>query len=108
MKYLLTATIGLQLLVATAASAATPAPAKSTAPIKPITMTCRDFLSYDVVTRPQIVYWSEALNQKKKPEDAQIDVESINALVPVLVQDCQREPQASFWTKMKNDIKNAF
>jgi acid stress chaperone HdeA len=108
MKYLLTATLGLQFVVATAAFADTPAMATYTAPIKPMTMTCRDFLSYDVVTRPQIVYWSEALNQKGKPQDAQIDVDSINSLVPVLVQDCQREPQSSFWTKMKNDFKSAF
>ncbi len=108
MKYLSIAILGLPLVAATAASAATSAPAKSTAQVKPMTMTCKDFLSYDVVTRPQIVYWSEALKHKGKPEDAVIDVDQINSLVPVLVQDCQRVPRASFWTRMKQDIKSAF
>jgi acid stress chaperone HdeA len=96
------------LVVAASASAAPPAAAKTNPPLKPQTMTCSDFLSYDVVTRPQIVYWSEALNQKGKPEHAVIDVDRINSLVPVLVQECQREPQTSFWTRMKQDIEKAF
>ena len=108
MKYLLTASLGLPLVVAAAASGATPPPAKPTPPLKPMTMTCSDFLTYDVVTRPQIVYWSEALNQKGKPENSVIDVDRINSLVPVLVQECQREPRSSFWTRLKQGIKDTF
>ena len=27
-------------------------------------MTCREFLEYDEVTRPQIVFWSEGFSKK--------------------------------------------
>jgi len=39
-------------------------------------------LSYDEATRPQIVYWPEAINGKGKPESATIDVERVNGMVP--------------------------
>jgi len=34
--------------------------------VKATELTCEEFLSYDEVTRPQIVYWSEGLNGKGK------------------------------------------
>jgi hypothetical protein len=76
--------------------------------IKPTTITCQEFLAYDEVTRPQIVYWSEGLNRKGKPKDAVIDIDRINNLVPVLVDDCTKEPQSSYWQKMKREMKRIF
>ena len=84
--------------------------AKETAPktgkaVKPTEMTCEEFLSYDEVMRPQIVYLSEGLNRKGKPEEAVIDVDRINSLVPVLIEDCKKAPQSSYWQKMKARFK---
>jgi len=80
-------------------------PAKAGKSVKPAQMTCEDFLSYDEVVRPQIVFLSEGLNRKGKPEDAVVDVDRINTLVPVLVEDCKKEPQSSYWQKMKARFK---
>ncbi len=64
------------------------------------TMTCQEFLSLDEVTRPKVLYWAEGVNHKGKPEDAVIDVDATNRLVPVIVQECKATPHASFWQKM--------
>jgi hypothetical protein len=65
-------------------------------------------VAYDELTRPPIVYWSEALNGKGKPESATIDVDRINSLVPVLVEDYRQAPEASYGTKMKQEFKKTF
>lgn len=113
MKKLALLAIGLTVAMANSVMADTPAkPAMPTAKpakaIKPTELTCQEFLSYDEVTRPQIVYWSEGLNGKGKPEDAVIDVERINSLVPVIVEDCIKEPKSSYWQKMKQEFKKIF
>jgi hypothetical protein len=116
MKHLAILAIGISVVLANGASADTPAMTDKTAPvaakpakaIKPMELTCEEFLSYDEVTRPQIVYWSEGMNGKGKPETAEIDVDRVNSLVPVLVEDCRKEPQTSYWTKLKQEFKKHF
>jgi len=106
MKHVALLAFGISVVLANAANADTPAATDKTAPvaakptkaIKPMELTCEEFLSFDEVTRPQIVYWSEGLNGKDKPEAAMIDVDRTNSLVPVLVEDCRKEPQTSYWT----------
>ena len=113
MKIRLLLLAGASLLMANAALAETPAApvkmatpaAKSTKPVKASDLTCQDFLEYDDVTRPQIVYWSQGVTTKGKPDNAVIDIAQVNQLVPVLVEDCTREPQVSFWKKLKADIR---
>jgi acid stress chaperone HdeA len=48
------------------------------------------------------------MNGKGKPEDAVIDVDRTNRLVPVLVEDCTKEPSASYRIKMKQEFKKIF
>lgn len=109
MKQIVLITFGLCVLATSSVLADTAATSqKSTKSIKPTTLTCEEFLAYDEVTRPQIVYWSEAMNRKGKPEDAVLDVDRINRLVPVLVEDCTKEPSASYWTKTKQEFKKIF
>jgi acid stress chaperone HdeA len=108
--------IGISVATASSALADTPAKAadstatnpKPVKTLKPIELTCEEFLSYDEVTRPQIVYWSAGLNGKGKPDDAVIDIDRINSLVPVIVEDCTKEPKSSYWQKIKRDIKKTF
>lgn len=82
----------------TAAAAPTTAPAKA---LKPGQIKCEDFLMYDDITRPQIVGWSEGAVHKGKPGEEVFDVERTNTLVPILVEECTREPKASYWQKFK-------
>ena len=113
MKNIALLTIGISVALANGAIADTPAlldkaapvPARPTKAIKPMELTCEEFLSYDEVTRPQIVYWSEGLNGKGKSENAVIDLDRTNSLVPVLVEDCRKEPQVSYWSKLKEEIR---
>jgi hypothetical protein len=91
-----------------AAPKTTPIAGASAKTIKPMQMTCEEFLSYDEVTRPQIVFLSEGLNGKGKAGDAVFDIERTNTLVPILVEECQREPKTSYWQKMKNEFKRVF
>ena len=67
-----------------------------------------EFLSFDEVARPKLVYWAEGFNQKGKPEDAVFDVETTERLVPVLVEVCRKEPHESFWKKVKEEFKKVF
>lgn len=80
----------------------------STKAMKPAKLSCEEFLAVDEVTRPAIVYWAEGVNSKGKPEDAVVDVERTNRLVPVLIEECKTEPKASFWTKVKVELKKVF
>jgi hypothetical protein len=98
-------------IVAASALAVLAAPvladAASTKTVKPASLTCEDFLAFDDVTRPEIVYWSEGLTRKGKPEDAVFDVERTNRLVPVLIEDCGKEPKASYFKKVKEAVKKS-
>lgn len=97
------------LMADTPMTAAKPAASKPAAKAaNPSKMTCREFLEFDEVTRPQIVYWSEGYTKKGKPEDAVIDIDTTNRLVPVVVADCTNEPTASFWSKVKMEFKKVF
>jgi acid stress chaperone HdeA len=116
MKTLALIAIGISVAMANSVLADSPANTanptatntKSVKTVKPTELTCEEFLSYDEVTRPQIVYWSEGLTGKGKPEDAVIDIDRINSLVPVVVEDCTKDPKSSYWQKIKRDIKKTF
>jgi hypothetical protein len=83
-------------------------PTKPAKAIKPMEMTCEEFLSYDEITRPKIGFLSEGLNGKGKSDHSVFDIERTNSLVPVLIQECQREPKTSYWQKMKSAFKSVF
>ena len=104
------ALIGIEILVASACAAAA-VPALAEAPSaktpKPAALSCEDFLTFDDVTRPQIVYWSEGLTSKGKPEDAVFDIERTNRIVPVVIEDCSKEPKASYMKKLKAAVKKS-
>lgn len=102
------ATASFPLLADTPTTAVKPAASKPAKAANPSKMTCREFLEFDEVTRPQIVYWSEGFNKKGKPENAVIDVDNINRIVPVVVADCTNEPTASFWSKVEMEFKKVF
>lgn len=106
MKTLTLLAMGVSVTLAGAAVAATPD--SSAKGIKPAKLTCEEFLAVDDITRPQLVYWAEGVNSKGKPDDAVFDVERTNRLIPVLIEECKKAPQTSFWTKVKVDLKKIF
>lgn len=121
MKKLTLLTIGISAALARSPLTAKAAPtdntatvaktAKSTKAVKgtnPVKMTCEDFLMLEDVAKPKVVYWAEGFDRKGKVEDATVDVETTDRLVPVIVEVCQKEPKASFWKKLKTEFKKVF
>jgi len=100
--------IGIYIALACSATAATPPTAgKLTRPIKPARLTCEEFLSFDDMTRPKIVYWSEGLTRKDNPDGAVFDVDMTRSLVPYLVEECTKQPRASYWKTMQDTLKRS-
>jgi acid stress chaperone HdeA len=98
-------TPGIAATTPAAVPAATPMAAAPAKVVKPGNLSCEQFLLYDDVTRPQIVYWSEGAAHKGKAGGEIIDVERTNTLVPILVDDCTRDPKTSFWHKFKSEFE---
>jgi hypothetical protein len=68
---------------------------------KPAKMTCEEYVMLDDVVKPKVVYWAEGFNNKGKAKDAVVDIAATDNLVPILVDECQETPKASFWEKIK-------
>ena len=116
--------LGISAVLASSALAATAAPTdgaakmdktakadKSAKVVKgtnPVKMTCEDFLALEDVAKPKVVYWAEGFDRKGKAEDATVDLETTDRLVPVIIEVCQKEPKASFWKKVKAEFKKVF
>jgi hypothetical protein len=93
------------LPAASAAPAAAPSPAAPAKLVAPGRLSCEEFLMYDEITRPQIIYWSLGSAHKGRAGGEIIDVARTNTLVPILVDDCRREPKTSFWHEFKSEFK---
>lgn len=76
-----------------------PAPAAATAAGRGLT--CTEFVTYDEVTRPKVVYWTEGFNKEGDATDAQIDIDATDRLVPTLVDDCNETPKRTLWERIK-------
>jgi acid stress chaperone HdeA len=73
---------------------------------KPVTQwTCADFLSVDDQFKPQVVYWAAAFAKGGQPEAAVIDIKGLEKVTPELIRECKKAPQASFWTRLKDEWK---
>jgi acid stress chaperone HdeA len=73
---------------------------------KPITQwACADFLSVDDQFKPKVIYWAAAYARGGQPEGAVIDIRGIEKLTPELIGQCKKAPQASFWTRLKDEWK---
>jgi hypothetical protein len=83
-------------------------PAKVVKGTNPAKMTCGEFLALEDVVKPKVVYWAEGFDRKGKAEEATVDVETTDRLVPVIIEVCQKEPKASFWKKIKAEFKKVF
>jgi HdeA/HdeB family len=71
---------------------------------KPAKMTCEEYVMLDDIVKPKVVYWAEGFNKKGKAEDAVVDIAATDKLVPILVDECQEAPKASFWEKIKKHL----
>ena len=87
-----------------AAAVATTATAAETK--KPVGQwTCADFLAVEDQYKPKAVYWATAYAKGGKPEASVIDIEGTEKVTPMIIDECTKAPQASFWQKLKAEWK---
>jgi acid stress chaperone HdeA len=63
--------------------------------------TCADFLGVEDAFRPKLIYWATAQAKADKPEVAMINIEGTEKVIPIIVEDCKKAPQDSFWQKLE-------
>ena len=68
-------------------------------------LTCEDFVGIDDVIKPQYVIAAVAHTKGGKAKNVVIEVVDTETLVPFLVEECQKAPKESFWTKLKKKLK---
>jgi acid stress chaperone HdeA len=89
--------IQLVLLIAIAVPVGAAADTK-----KPVAKwTCADFLGVEDDFRPKLVYWATAQAKGGKPEAGTINIEGTEKVIPILIEDCKKAPQDSFWQKLE-------
>jgi acid stress chaperone HdeA len=87
----------LPLIIAAVAASAAAAENK-----KPVAKwTCEDFVGVDDQFKPKVVYWATAYAKGGKPEASVVDIEGTEKVTPIVIDECQKAPQASFWQKLK-------
>ncbi|MGJ0535214.1 acid-activated periplasmic chaperone HdeA [Methylocystis sp.] len=67
--------------------------------------TCEDFLAVDDQFQPKVIYWSSAQSKKGKPLATDVDIEGTEKVIPMVIDDCKKAPQESFWSKLKGAWK---
>ncbi|MGB4810942.1 MAG: HdeA family protein [Methylophilaceae bacterium] len=71
------------------------------------TMTCEEFLQFDDVVKPKVVYWVHGFtwDNKGKHKEATIDIDETEKMIPVVIEECQKTPKATLMEKVKKAIK---
>lgn len=88
------------ILTAAAALVAVTAHAE---PKKPVTKwSCEEFLAVQDDFQPKVIYWSSA---KTRGGVSIIDIDGAEKVVPMVIDDCKKEPKQSFMSKVKNAWK---
>lgn len=67
--------------------------------------TCDEFLAVDDQFQPKVIYWSSAQSKSGKPGASIVDIEGTEKVVPMVIDDCKKAPQESFWGKLKDAWK---
>jgi acid stress chaperone HdeA len=89
--------VQLILLIAMAVPAGAAADTK-----KPIAKwTCADFIGVEDTLKPKLIYWATAQAKADKPEVATINIEGTEKVIPIVIEDCKKAPQDSFWQKLE-------
>jgi len=66
-------------------------------------ITCQEFLDLDETYRPMYVAWAWGYNYgQTEPASGWVDVDGVEQITPYVVTECQKEPKASFWSKVKS------
>jgi hypothetical protein len=69
--------------------------------VKPVAMTCEEFLALGTDVQPEVAYWLHGYNRKTKTDveaAGEVDLETDTA---VLIQACKPTPKAPLWDRIK-------
>jgi hypothetical protein len=69
--------------------------------VKPVAMTCEEFLSLSSDVQPEVAYWLDGYNRKGDEAAGEVDLERDMA---VLVEVCKPTPKASLWERIKTKL----
>jgi hypothetical protein len=93
-------TFSLSLFVGTLICMSTPYVLLA-APKQPSKMTCQDFVALDEVARPKAFYWADGYSRYGLSDDAIIDFDENDRLVPVILEECTKTPKVALVSKIK-------
>ena len=66
-------------------------------------VTCEEFPGLDETYQPTYVAWAWGYDQgQSSPGSAVVDVQGVEQVTPYVVAECQKDPKASFWSKVKS------
>ena len=69
--------------------------------LKPVAMTCEEFLSLSSDVQPEVAYWLHGYNSKTRTDvnaAGEVDLETDTA---VLIESCKPTPKAPLWERIK-------
>ena len=72
--------------------------------VKPVEMTCEEYLSLEKSVQPEVAYWLEGYDRKTKTEVEAAGEVDLERDVAVLVEMCRPTPKASFWKRMREKL----
>jgi acid stress chaperone HdeA len=87
------------LVLAVAAFCAQSAQADAKKPVS--NWSCEEFLAVEGDFQPKVIYWATAKAKSGKPGGV-VDIEGTEKVVPMIIDDCKKEPSSSFMTKLKS------
>ena len=67
-------------------------------------MTCEEFIQLDEVSRPKLVYWFDGFDRKGHAMET-VDFDRNDRLVPVLVEECTKNPKHLLTKRIKSAQK---
>lgn len=72
--------------------------------LKPVEMTCEDFLALGSDVQPEVAYWLDGYNRKTGTDVAAAGEVDLERDMAVLVQECKPAPKASLWERLKGKL----
>lgn len=69
--------------------------------VKPVKMTCEEFLALGSSEQPEVAYWLDGYNRKTGTDAQAMGEVDLERDVAILVQECKPAPKASLWSRIK-------
>jgi acid stress chaperone HdeA len=81
------------------------AQAQTTTKVKPMKMTCEEFVALDDSQKPAVVYYAAGVTSGGMQETDEVMVDTATPVATV-VEECKKTPKMKFLTKFKQLLKS--